>query len=235
MDDGIVKICKKHGKLTIENTYLLKTKSLKMIRMCYICKKSYRYDWGKLNPEKLQERYKRNLEINSKKLLDGTLTRKCKTHGDLPIEKIRVNSRGETVCRICCNLSKKRQRLKDPEGFKEKYNKWLYSDRERVQRYYKNDKPKRRIRQNKAYHRRKLNDPIKHLEKQKMKEVNAINARKRLDDSYINSLLKTFRKGGINNKFYHYFSGAKFPKQFIDFYKEQIKIKRKLKEIKCQK
>ena len=161
----IVKVCKKHGELKIEDTYQLKTKIGTLIRMCSICKKGYRNDWAKLNPEKVKI-MGQNAKIKSlNELANGTLKKTCPRHGELLVSHIRIDARGSKICRLCSNEIKRKSIKKvDPTG--EKYRKWLYSDRERVQRYYANDYPKKLKRQMKAYYKIKENDP----EKYKMKE-----------------------------------------------------------------
>ncbi|MEK6882424.1 MAG: hypothetical protein AABY22_22580 [Nanoarchaeota archaeon] len=226
--DTVVKVCKKHGELSIENTYLLKIKSGNKIRMCSICKKGYRTDWGKRNPEKVKVAQEKAKEQRLIELANGTLQKNCHRHGELHISKIRVDARGTRICRLCGNEDKIKSKKKvDPTN--EKYKAWLYSDRERVQRYRKQDSPNRRKRQNRSYHRLKVTNPEKHKMKQKQKNVYSRKYCKRLDDSYINSLLRTFRTGGRKNKFYLYLKGASFPKELIDLVKEQIKLRRKLR------
>jgi hypothetical protein len=224
----IVKTCKKHGELTIENTYLLKTKLGNKIRMCSICKRGYKNDWSKLNPEKViisQEKKKAKRLIELK---NGDLKKVCSRHGELHISKIRVDSRGTKVCRLCSNEDKlKSKRKVDPDG--ERYKKWLYSDRARVQRYYAQDKPKKLKRQMKAYYKMKENNPEKYKMKERQKLDCAIKSRERLDDSYITNLLRTIRTGGRKNRFYHYLKGATFPKEMLDTVKVQIKLRRKLR------
>jgi len=224
----IIKVCKKHGELGIENTYLFKIKSGNQIRMCLICKKGYKNDWAKLNPEKLKIAQQKKKEGRLQELNNGTLKKICPRHGDLPISKIRIDARGTRVCRLCSNEDKIKSKKKvDPNG--EKYKKWLYSDRERVQRYRKQDNPNRLKRQMKAYYRRKENDPVKHRMKARQRLDFGIKSRERLYDSYIINLLRTIRTGGKNNRFYHYLKGASFPKEMIDIVKAQIILKRKLR------
>jgi len=224
----IIKVCKKHGELGIENTYLLKTKSGNQIRMCLICKKGYKNDWAKLNPEKLKIAQQKKKLKRLKELENGTLKKICNRHGDLPISKIRVDARGTRVCRLCSNEDKVKSKKKvDPNG--EKYKKWLYSDRERVQRYYKQDKHNKLKRQMKAYYRIKENDPVKYRMKERQKLNCAMKSRERLDDRYIVTLLRTIRAGGRKNRFYYYLKDANFPKEIIDVVKAQIKLRRKLR------
>jgi len=230
----IVKICKKHGELTIEHTYLLKTKVGNLIRMCSICKKGYRNDWAKLNPEKVKISQVKTKEKRFNELQKGTLKMNCRVHGGIPIDRIRIDARGTRICRICSNEQSYNSHEKNP-NYKENQKVWYHSDIERKRRYAENDRPKRKIRQRRYYHELKVKDPEKHQYKESLRRKAHRKSVKNLSDYYVKSLLKTIRSGGRKNRFYHYLSGAVFPQYLIDLVKNQIKLKRKLKEKKCQK
>ena len=224
---NIVKICKKHGELTIENTYTIKPKTKKII-LCFICIKENKREWKKNNADRIKLSQEKTKAKRLQELENGTLKKICKTHGDLSIEKIRIDARGTKICRLCSNETKVKSVKKvDPTG--EKYRAWLYSDRERVQRYRKNDYPKRVIRQRNRYHRKK-HDPEWIENKLSLQRKYSSKDRLNLSDRYINSQLKIIRSGGKNNRFYKYLSGAEFPKEIIDLKRIQINIKRKIKE-----
>jgi hypothetical protein len=230
----IVKICKKHGELTIDNTYLQFTKNKnKQCRMCLICKKGYRNNWSKLNPDKLIRAQAIKKTKRLKEAEDGILSYLCKTHGQIPIDRIRIDARGTKICRICSNLQKQNQRDRDPEGYKKKYHEWLYSDRTRVQRYRKQDQPNRQKRQVKSYHRMKIVDPVNFKRKERLKLDNAIKYRKNLTDSYVKSQLKDFRVQH-NKVLYRKSLNIEIPKELIEAKKELMRFKRKLKTLKNQ-
>lgn len=225
-----VKTCKKHGELEEKDTYLMKKKCGTMIRMCSICKRGYRTDWDKRNPEKVKLRQEKNRKKRIQDLNIGVIKKNCKKHGDLPIDEIRVDSRGSTICKKCHNEVKRKSKKKvDPDN--ERYRKWLYSDMERVYRYRDNDYEKRKIRQRKSYHRNKVRkDWIQH--RLEIQRKNALVKRNELSDTYIRTLIKTFRYGGIKNRYYKYFSGMNVSPDVIELKRSMIKLKRKIRENK---
>lgn len=226
----IIKVCKKHGELSVSQTYIMLTKNKNKCVMCLICKKGYRRDWAKLNPEKVKLRQDRIREQRLGELKDGTLKKKCPKCGDLPIEKIRVDARGTLVCRPCSNLIKRKSIAKvDPNL--ERYRLWLYSDRERVKRYRQNDKPKRRIRQIKAYHRMKIEDPVNHRRKEAIKLKSAIKYRKELRDNYVKTILMDIRTGSRENLTRFRLDRKMISQELIELKKIQLLLKRKIKDV----
>lgn len=224
----IVKVCKKHGELTEENTYFQKTKSGNKIRMCSICKKGYRCDWAKLNPEKVKVSQIKMRENRLKELENGTLKKTCKKHGELPIDRIRIDARGTKICRYCSN--EQSYSSHDNPKYKARQKEWYHSDIDRKRRYAKNDNPKRKIRQKRYYHELKIKDPEKHKEQELKKKKWAREGCKKLNDGYVNGLLRTIRTGGKKNIKYEFLSGVTIPKEITELKKVQILLNRELRK-----
>lgn len=147
----IVKVCAYHGELTANKTYIRKISN----KQYFYCKKCLQQNsWRKRNPEKDRNNIQKRKEKYLIQLQDKPLVKICINHGNIPIDRIRINSRGELVCRICVNEQRKKSRDNDP-NHKEKVHKWLYSDRERINKYRKQDKPNRLKRQKKRWHTKK--------------------------------------------------------------------------------
>ena len=111
-----IKICKKHGELEDKDTYLMKTSSGNLIKMCSICKRGYKNDWAKLNPDKVKISQLKKREKRLKELENGTLKKICKTHGELTIDRIRIDTRGSLICKICDSENSKLYKNKDKEN-----------------------------------------------------------------------------------------------------------------------
>ncbi len=225
----VTKICKKHGELKEKDTYSVTSKQGTLITLCSICKKGYRNDWAKLNPDKVKLSQIKKREKRLEELKKGTLKKNCKVHGDLPIEKIRVDARGTRICRICSNEQAYKSHKNNP-NYKENQKKWYHSDIDRKKRYAENDKPKRRIRQRRYYHELKITDPEKHQYLESIRRKAARRASKNLDDSYVKRLLKTIRSGGKKNRQYQFLSGIEIPQEIVEIKKLQIKLNRELRK-----
>ena len=229
----IVKFCKKHGELEEKDTYFLKSKLGKMTRMCSICKRGYRNDWAKLNPEKVKLSQEKNRLKRLEELAKGTLTKICKRHGALPIEKIRIDVRGTRVCKLCDGENTKSYKNKDPDKYRKRAIEWLHSDPERKRRYREKDKPKRRIRQSRLYAKwRKIPEKNKRMRDQSEKSRKKAIAN--LSDSYVSSLIKDIKRGHNTRVERVYLKNVEIPREIIEVRKLQIKINRELRKQRKQ-
>ncbi len=226
----IVKVCKKHGELSLEQTYRTYTKKADRWNvLCLLCKKEYRNDWAKRYPEKVVQSRVKMRENRLLELKKGILKKICKQHGELPIEKIRVDARGTKVCRYCSNEQANKAHA-NPE-YKKRAREWLYSDPERVRRYRTQDIKNRNKRNIRRYHRIKATDPEKHKLIEAKKRELALKGREALNDGYVAGLLRTRRSGkcGSVNYQYEYLAGWEVPKEIIEIKKMVIKIRREIK------
>lgn len=223
------KVCKKHGELSVDQTYLLKRKRTALIRMCLICKKGYKNDWKEKNPEKLKLSQEKLRISRLEELKNGSLNFICKVHGKLPTNRIRVNARGTIICRDCANIIKEKSIKNDPD-YKEKKRKWLYSDRERVVRYRKQDIPNRVKRNRKRYFKLKEDDPVKfrNMQLEKMKSMKK--KVEELDKGYIEHLIRSKSFGSKKNRQYEYYNSGIIPDDLIELKRLEIKLKREIRK-----
>lgn len=217
----IVKICKIHGELSAE-------KSLKKInknRTYYLCKECHN-DHKRIT-SKSPEKYKKAEEL--KQLLHlGQITKICNKHGELPADRIRINSRAEIICRICVNEISIRAKEKDKDYWAKKCKEWRKKNPEKLRAYWESYKPQRRINQ-KKYYKEWMKDPEK---KKIIRERNYKSSTKKrieLSDSYVRALIKTIRTGGRKNQKYFYLE-SEIPKEVLEIKKLQIQLRRKLKQ-----
>ena len=226
--NGVVKSCKKHGDLTVENTYLMNTKSGNQIRMCSICKRGYRNDWAKLNPEKVKLLQIKKRETRLKELEDGTLKKNCKKHGELPVEKIRIDVRGTRVCKLCDAESVKKSRNSNKEVYLKKCKEWRKKNPDKMKKYEINYKPRRKETA-KALYQKWRSDPVQREKIHKWNRKSGKKAIKELSDAYIKGLVKTYRRGGKKNRLYHYMK-VDVPQEIIELKRMQVKLNREIRK-----
>lgn len=228
----VVKVCKKHGELKESDTYLLKnSKSGNLIRLCSICKKGYRNNWSKLNPDKVKLSQIKMRNKRLEELENGTLKKICKRHGELPLSKISINARGALVCRLCGIENKNKVIQKDPDKFKKRVRDWYHSNLDRKKRYAENDKLKKRIRQKRLYQKwKKIPEKKDRMDKQAKESRDR--ARENLSDSYLRSLIKNFRQGGKNNLTRVYLKDVEVPPEILEIKRLAVKINREKRKRK---
>lgn len=228
----IVKICKKHGELTLEQTYeMFRKKYNKSYLMCCICKKGYRNDWAKLNPEKVKSSQEKKRQKRLHELSEGRLTKHCKRHGDIPIEKIRVDTRGTKICRLCDVENKRALIKRNPEKFKKRVAAWLHSDPERKRRYRENDKPKRRIRQRRLY-KKWMQIPEKKKRIGEQSEKSRKKSVQNLSDAYIKAQIRNYRRGRYKGPNFEsqYLADIVIPNEVIELKRQIIKLSREIRK-----
>jgi hypothetical protein len=224
----IVKVCKKHGELTIDNTYQVKTQYGIIILMCSICKKGYRRDWAKLNPEKVKLREERKKLIRIEEFKSGTIKKKCKRHGDIPIEKMRIDTRGTIVCKLCDAENAAKLRDKDNELHLKKCKEWRKKNPDKMKKYGENYKKRRKV-TSKALYQRWMKDPVQKEKIGAWKKKSQHKAVKEMSDAYVRSLAKTYRVGGKKNRHYEYLK-IDIPQEIIELRRMQLKINRELRK-----
>jgi hypothetical protein len=99
----LFKICIHHGELKQEDIYK-KKRGNKIDLKCNICRKIQDRRGGKKRRETHPPIYK-NVPVSERKL---DVSKKCSKHGDLPLDRIYINARGNAVCKICKNESARR-------------------------------------------------------------------------------------------------------------------------------
>jgi hypothetical protein len=128
-----LKVCKKHGALSVENTYLRKNKNYSE---CKLCQKEKRIEWVKNNKEKYRlaqkKAQKKYREENKEKRKES-----CKKYYNLHKEKIAIKS--------------KEYYSKNPEKRKLAWKKYQKENREAIwekkkNKYYSNLEKNRKIR-----------------------------------------------------------------------------------------
>jgi len=227
--DDIIKICKKHGGLTVENTYLINSKSGNTARACSICRKGYKKDWQKRNPEKYKKWGSERKYSALKELENGNVKKNCKKHGDIPLDRIRIDTRGTLICKICDNENKKNSVNKNKIEYIKKCREWRKRNPEKLKQYALNYKPKRKP-TDKAIYKNKKNNPLLNKKMLEQQRKSAQKARDSLSDAYVRSQIRVYQRGGKNNQTRFYMKGIQIPQEIIELRKIQIKLNRELRK-----
>jgi len=209
------KTCRKHGVLKPEDTYCYRSSSY---IGCKLCKNGYK-NWAVNNPDKKKAAEVKKRTERLAEQAAGTLKLHCPKHGDIPCEKIRIDSRGTKICRQCSNeiCAKSHSR---PE-YKKRAREWLHSDPARKRRYRLNDYTKRRIRQRRRYHEIRKNPELN--AKLRIKErKNATKGRERLNNHYIRILLSGSR---------YAWPYGDIPQDVIDLKKASVLLVREIRKL----
>ena len=99
-----IKICKKHGELEDKDTYLMKTSSGNLIKMCSICKRGYKNDWAKLNPDKVKISQLKKREKRLKELENGGILERLAYNEIPPRVEYRLTAKGQELVESIINL-----------------------------------------------------------------------------------------------------------------------------------
>lgn len=193
----IVKICKIHGEVEKKLTFFQKYGKYKYYT-CRLCAQEGARRRGKSIEKKTKAE-------KLKKLLDqGEIKKICFRHGKLKKDKIRINSRGEVICRICVN-----DVSKNISETKRIWKNWIsavrnYNDPNLKKKYYINSinnpiSKEKRLKRSRILYNIKKNDPV-WLKKQR---EHAAKSRKKLTENYPDSIVRARLKsigGGKRNK-----------------------------------
>lgn len=223
----IVKTCRKHGGLQIDDTYLMKTKVGNLIRMCILCKRGYRNDWAKLNPEKVKISQIKKRIKRIKELDEGILSKNCKRHGSIPIDKIRIDTRGTHVCKLCDAENGKKFRDSHKETRSKKCKEWRIKNPDKMKKCAINYKPRRKE-TTAALRKRWMADPVQREKIHNWQRKSGKKAIEDLSDAYIKGLVRSYRTGGKKNRFYLYMK-VDVPQEIIEIKRAQVKLNRAIK------
>lgn len=130
----IVKICKKHGALTLNEVWIRNTRKGSD---CKHCSREWRQKDRKLNPEKYRSHGNNYRKIILTPDITHRTCSKCKN--ELPLSSYTPSDRSNRYpyCRKCRNKSTKLTKLRHPETY-EKYkqkNKLKYRERALIKKY----------------------------------------------------------------------------------------------------
>lgn len=139
MNEEIIKVCKKHGELKKEESYSYISYKNKIYYKCIYC--------IRINHSNNEIIRRTNGAIKRKLLLnDKSISKKCKRHGLIKKENIRIDLRGTIICRICDRDNRKKYISENLERHNKVTKEWRLNNKDKLRKYYQNSKPKRMVR-----------------------------------------------------------------------------------------
>lgn len=178
---------------------------------------------------KIPESQRLRKVLRDKMLEDGILKKNCKKHGDILLEKIRVDVRGTVVCKLCDAESAQKLRDKDRPLHLKKQKEWRQKNPEKMRQYGQNYRPKRHIVARKLY-KKWIKIPEQKEKMDKWRKESSKRARENLSDAYVKALIKDFKIGKNGRTEHTYLKGVPISRDVIELKKMQVKLNRYIRK-----